>query len=123
MAISGLLLALAGGVHAASQPSFGVALQLAEDGRAAEAVSMFRHLSRDGDPVAQVNLAVMQALGQGIPQDDVSAAYWAWRARFAGEARAIELSEHLVSRLTAVKPLFMSAFCSSSVILSMGKWS
>lgn len=100
VAISGLLLALAGGANAASQPSFGVAVQLAEDGRAAEAVSMFRHLSHDGDPVAQVNLAVMQALGQGIPQDDVSAAYWAWRARFAGEARAIKLSEHLVSRLT-----------------------
>lgn len=100
LAISGVLLALAGGVQAASQPSVGAAMQLAEDGRAAEAVSMFRHLSRDGDPVAQMNLAVMQALGQGIPQDDVSAAYWAWRARFAGAARAIELSEYLVARLT-----------------------
>lgn len=99
-AVTGLLLVLAGGLEAASQPSFTAAVRLAEEGQAAEAVSMFRHLSQDGDPVAQVNLAVMQALGQGIPQDDVSAAYWAWRARFAGEDRAIELSDYLVERLT-----------------------
>jgi TPR repeat protein len=101
VAITALLLALAGGAQAAtSQPSFGAALQLAKEGHAAEAVSMFRHLSQNGDPVAQVNLAVMQALGEGVPQDDVSAAYWAWRARFGGEDRAIDLSDYLVSRLT-----------------------
>jgi TPR repeat protein len=97
--LSGLL-ALASGVQAAPKPNFATAVQLAEAGRAAEAVSIFRRLSRSGDPVAQVNLAVMQALGQGVPQDDVSAAYWAWRARFAGESRAIDLAEYLVLRLT-----------------------
>lgn len=100
LVLSGVFLALATGLQAAPKPSFATAVQLAETGRAAEAVAIFRQLSRTGDPVAQVNLAVLQALGQGIPQDDVSAAYWAWRARFAGETRAIELSEHLVSRLT-----------------------
>ena len=98
--LSGLLLACATAVHSAPKPNFETAVRLAETGRAAEAVAIFRHLSHNGDPVAQVNLAVLQALGQGVPQDDVSAAYWAWRARFAGETRAIDLSDHLLSRLT-----------------------
>ncbi len=100
LVLSGVLLALATGLQAAPKPSFATAVQLAETGRAAEAVAIFRQLSQTGDPVAQVNLAVLQALGQGVPQDDVSAAYWAWRARFAGEARAIDLADYLVSRLT-----------------------
>lgn len=100
LVLSGVLMALATGLQAAPKPSFATAVQLAETGRAAEAVAIFRQLSQTGDPVAQVNLAVLQALGQGVPQDDVSAAYWAWRARFAGEARAIDLADYLVSRLT-----------------------
>lgn len=98
--LGGVLLALATGAQTAPKPNFATAVQLAETGRAAEAVAIFMDLSQDGDPVAQVNLAVMQALGQGVPQDDVSASYWAWRARFAGEARAIDLAEYLVARLT-----------------------
>lgn len=98
---SGLLLTLATGGQAAPQPHFATAMHLAEAGRAAEAVSIFQQLSQNGDPVAQVNLAVMKALGQGVPQDDVSAAYWAWRARFSGEERAIDLADYLLTRLTA----------------------
>lgn len=100
LVISGLLMALATGVPAAPKPDFAKAVQLAEAGRAAEAVAIFRQLSQRGDRVAQVNLAVLQALGRGVPQDDVSAAYWAWRARFAGEERAIDLADYLVARLT-----------------------
>lgn len=98
--LTGLLVVLATGPQAASSSGFSNAVQLAETGRTAEAVEIFRRLSQDGHPVAQVNLAVLQALGQGVPQDDLSAAYWAWRARFAGEARAIDLSDYLVKRLT-----------------------
>lgn len=98
--LTGLLVVLATGPQAASSSGFFNAVQLAETGRTAEAVEIFRRLSQDGHPVAQVNLAVLQALGQGVPQDDLSAAYWAWRARFAGEARAIDLSDYLVKRLT-----------------------
>lgn len=100
LVLCGVLLALATSGAAAPKPGFATAVQLAETGRTAEAVAIFRHLSQTGDTAAQVNLAVLQALGQGIPQDDVSAAYWAWRARFAGEARAIDLADYLVSRLT-----------------------
>lgn len=100
LVLSSVLLVLATGGEAAPKPSFATAVQLAETGRAAEAVAIFRQLSQTGDPVAQVNLAVLQALGQGVPQDDLSAAYWAWRARFAGETRAIDLAEYLVARLT-----------------------
>ena len=100
LVISGLIMALATGADAAPKPNFSKAVQLAESGQTAEAVTIFRRLSQEGDPVAQVNLAVLQALGRGVPQDDVSAAYWAWRARFAGEDRAIDLAEYLVARLT-----------------------
>lgn len=100
LVISGLIMALATGAAAASKPTFTKGVQLAESGQAAEAVTIFWQLSQEGDPLAQVNLAVLQALGRGVPQDDVSAAYWAWRARFAGEDRAIDLAEYLLARLT-----------------------
>lgn len=95
-----LLVTFSTAAKSAPRPSFANAMNLAETGRSAEAIEIFRRLSQEGHPVAQVNLAVMQALGKGVPQDDLSAAYWAWRARFSGEARAIDLSNYLVTRLT-----------------------
>ena len=95
-----LLVTFATSAKCAPRPSFTKAIELAEAGRSAEAIEIFRRLSQEGHPVAQVNLAVMQALGKGVPQDDLTAAYWAWRARFSGEARAIDLSDYLVTRLT-----------------------
>ncbi|PWL23544.1 MAG: sel1 repeat family protein [Altererythrobacter sp. XM-24bin4] len=100
LAVSWFLIALATGAAEASKSTFAKGMQLAEAGQTAEAVTIFLKLSQEGDPLAQVNLAVLQALGRGVPQDDVSAAYWAWRARFAGEDQAITLAEYLLARLT-----------------------
>jgi len=85
---------------AGQEARFDTALELAHSGQWAVAVAMFRQLARAGDAAAQVNLAVMQARGQGLPQDEAAAAYWAWRARLAGETRAAGLSDHLMTRLT-----------------------
>ncbi|WP_417727028.1 sel1 repeat family protein [Roseovarius sp.] len=85
---------------AGSTPSFDQAVSLARDGKAGAAAAMFADLAHDGNRAAQVNFAVLQAKGQGLPQDDQEAAYWAWRARLAGEIRAIALSDLLLGRLT-----------------------
>jgi len=95
--------ALMGGmcsVNAGQEARFDTALDLARSGQGAAAVAMFRQLARADDSAAQVNLAVMQARGQGVPLDEAAAAYWAWRARLAGEGRAAALSDHLMTRLT-----------------------
>lgn len=93
---------IAGGAPAQTEPSSGFdrAVDLARQGQAAAAAALFADLSHVGNRAAQVNLAVMQARGQGLPQDDQAAAYWAWRARLAGETRAIALSDLLLERLT-----------------------
>lgn len=85
---------------AGQEARFDTALQLARGGQGGAAVAMFQKLAHAGDAAAQVNLAVMLARGQGLPQDEAAAAYWAWRARLAGETRATGLSDHLMTRLT-----------------------
>ncbi|WP_052115348.1 SEL1-like repeat protein [Roseovarius mucosus] len=85
---------------AGSTPDFGRAVALAQDGQAGAAVAIFADLAQAGHRAAQVNLAVMLARGQGVPQDDQAATYWAWRARLAGETRAIAVSDLLLERLT-----------------------
>jgi|GEM_PF-1114681 TPR repeat protein len=85
---------------AGSTPDFGRAVAMAQDGQAGAAVAIFADLAQAGHRAAQVNLAVMLARGQGVPQDDQAAAYWAWRARLAGEMRAMEVSDLLLGRLT-----------------------
>lgn len=85
---------------AGSTPDFGRAVAMAQAGQAGAAVAIFADLAQAGHGAAQVNLAVMLARGQGVPQDDQAAAYWAWRARLAGETRAMALSDLLLDRLT-----------------------
>lgn len=80
---------------------FQAALQAAKGGEPAQAVVMFRELAEEGNAGAQTNLAVLIAKGLGTPQDDAEAFYWAWRARLAGEKRAVPMTEFLERRLTA----------------------
>lgn len=75
------------------------AVDFVRAGRAAEAVAVFRELAQSGNSTAQVNLAIMHARGEGVPQDDVEAAYWIWRARVMGDQRAARHSELLLGRL------------------------
>ncbi|MEL6915435.1 MAG: sel1 repeat family protein [Pseudomonadota bacterium] len=84
---------------AASARDIETALDHVRDGRAAEAVAIFRDLARAGSSVAQVNLAVMHARGEGVPLDIEEATYWAWRARLMGETRAAAPSEALLVQL------------------------
>ncbi|MEY8881681.1 hypothetical protein [Donghicola sp. XS_ASV15] len=64
------------------------------------AVVLFQELAEYNDGAAQANLAVLYAIGQGVPQDDLNAYYWAWRARFSGEKAAINMIKLLRERLT-----------------------
>lgn len=65
----------------------------------ARAVAIFSRLAEAGDRAAQLNLAVLTARGAGIPQNDLDAAYWAWRARLAGLPDAVAAADALVARL------------------------
>jgi TPR repeat protein len=64
------------------------------------AVVLFRDLADHNDGAAQANLAVLYAIGQGVPQNDQDAYYWAWRSRFSGEKAAIDMIKLLRERLT-----------------------
>lgn len=80
---------------------FEKALSAARDGDAATAVVLFSDLAHRNDSSAQMNLAVLTALGHGTPQDETEALFWAWRARFGGENRAIDLTKYLSRQLPA----------------------
>jgi len=85
---------------ALGQSQFDQAMSAAEAGEHARAVSLFLDAAHSGDEAAQFNLSVLYARGQGTPQNDQSAFYWAWRARLAGETRAATLTEFLDDRLS-----------------------
>lgn len=87
---------LAGPVFAEGNAArFSAAVEQARRGEVALAAQGFRDLAVLDHTGAQINLAVMTARGMGLPQDDLTAAYWAWRARLAGDRRAVELADHL----------------------------
>lgn len=78
---------------------FAKAMALVRSGEAAQAVVAFGDLARGGNAAAQLNLAILHTRGEGTPQDDSRAFYWAWRARLQGEPRAISLIEYLDKRI------------------------
>lgn len=81
-------------------PNFQQAVVLAQRGETAAASAAFMSLAQTGHVVAQANLAVLYAGGVGLPQNEMEAAYWAWRARLGGETRAAGLGDRLLARLT-----------------------
>ncbi|WP_161314967.1 ABC transporter substrate-binding protein [Sneathiella litorea] len=54
--------------------------ELFEQGRFAEAVSIWKELAQNGDPEAQFNLSIMYAEGRGVEPDSSKAEYWNNRA-------------------------------------------
>lgn len=62
------------------------------------AFAQFYELATDEHASAQVNLAIMFAKGQGVPQNDAHALFWAWRARFSGASQAIPIIEYLTHK-------------------------
>lgn len=83
----------------ADRPGFAEAMAALAAGDATRGVAIFADLASAGDRQAQLNLAVLTARGTGIPQNDLDAAYWAWRARLAGLPEALAPSDALVARL------------------------
>jgi TonB family protein len=55
----------------------------------------YRELAELGQPVAQFNLAIMYAKGQGVRQSELNAYAWATLAAEGGEARGKSLAEEL----------------------------
>lgn len=60
----------------------------ARRGDYATALAEFRRLAEEGNFVAQYNLGIMYANGQGVPRDLVEAATWFDKAAKGGDARA-----------------------------------
>ena len=61
-----------------------------ESGDYQTAYEQFTRLALKNDAEAQYNLAFMHYGGDGIPQDDVKAAYWFEQAAKSGHASALE---------------------------------
>jgi len=78
---------------------FARAMEFVRSGKPAQAVVVFHGLAQAGDAAAQLNLAILHTRGEGTPQDDAQAFYWAWRSRLGGEARAIALVDYLKRRI------------------------
>ncbi len=57
-------------------------------GDSQKALRLIRPLANDGDAVAQFNLGLMYATGQGVQQDDAAAALWFRKAAEQGYALA-----------------------------------
>lgn len=92
----------------ADPTGFAEAMAAIEAGDAARGVAIFTALAEAGDRQAQLNLAVLTARGTGIPQNDLDAAYWAWRARLAGLPEAVAPSDALLARLAPEAVLSLS---------------
>lgn len=88
---------------------FAAALSAVEAGDPARGVTIFTRLAEAGNAPAQLNLAVLTARGTGIPQNDLDAAYWAWRARLAGLPAAVAPSDALLRRLAPEAVQVLSA--------------
>ncbi|MCG7492795.1 tetratricopeptide repeat protein [Thalassobius sp. Cn5-15] len=93
--ILGLCVSLSVLAQPAQSNAFAEAVAAARAGQAAQAVQMFQRLADDHNGPAQFNLAVLYALGSGVTQNDETALYWAWKARFAGVHKAQSLTSYL----------------------------
>lgn len=83
-------------------PAFGTGFEQAVERYKAKefqsAFAEFYELATDEHASAQVNLAIMFAKGQGVPQNDAHALYWAWRASFSGASQAIPIIDYLTHK-------------------------
>lgn len=92
--VAGLILA-----QPALADPFATAVADAAAGRHGEAAAGFHALALSGDAEAAYNLALLFMSGQGLPQNHIEAAYWAWQARLAGLTQAGPLLSQLSGRL------------------------
>lgn len=85
----------------AGAASFNEAVSAYKFGDMARSASIFRDLAGQGNVEAQFNIAVLFARGDGVPQNEKLALYWAWRARLAGLRDAVPLVEFLTPKVTS----------------------
>jgi TPR repeat protein len=64
------------------------------------ALKEWQPLAEEGEALAQYNLGVMYANGQGVPQDYVQAHMWANLAAAQGNKSAVKGSEFLTKEMT-----------------------
>jgi len=65
-----------------------------------EAVEWFRKAADQGNAIAQQNLGVSYANGEGVPQDYVSAHMWFNLSAAQGDANAIKNRDIIAQRMT-----------------------
>lgn len=87
------------GFAAEKEDAFANALSSYKAKHYAEAANAFLTLARKSHGLAQVNMAVLYAKGQGVLQNDAKAWYWAWRGRFSGAPNGPKLVKLLARRL------------------------
>lgn len=80
--------------------AFSEAVAAARSGQPAQAVRLFQELAEARNGPAQFNLSVLYARGNGVPQNDELALYWAWRAQFSGVPKAKTLTGYLARGAT-----------------------
>ena len=98
--IAATFLSICSSPAAALEDPFQNAMDAYNIGNKALSARIFRDMAGDGDAHAQFNTSVLFALGDGVPQNDALALYWAWRARLTGLAEAVALVEYLTPKLT-----------------------
>lgn len=85
---------------AALADRFEQALAHVAEGQYSQAAAGFHELADDGDLTAAHNLAVLFALGEGVPQSYAEATYWAWRAFLDGLTQAGPLADLVLAELS-----------------------
>ncbi len=96
-------------VCAAHADPLDTALEDVAQGRHAAAAVTFHALADAGDSIAAHNLAVLFALGKGVPQSHAEASYWALIAFLAGLERAATLSDALLAELSEMERSILAA--------------
>lgn len=91
-----LFLLIVSPVLSAQADPFAIAMHDAVEGRHAAAAAGFHALAQTGDATSAHNLAILFALGQGVPQNQTEAAYWAIMALLNGLEHAAKLSDLLL---------------------------
>lgn len=68
-----------------ARADFAAGAEAYDGGDYQRALDEWRPLAEAGDPRAQIALASMYQFGEGVPEDEIKAAKWYWRAAEQGE--------------------------------------
>ncbi len=94
-ALAPVLLALSVLLSAAARGDLVTAQAAYQKGDYQQALRDYRELAELGQPLAQLNLAIMYARGEGTRQSAINAYAWAMLATESGEARGQELADQM----------------------------